>query len=48
VVHGHVTDMDLLLLLLKFPLFIIYGAFTLNVKSVLNDNLGSILGGTQC
>jgi hypothetical protein len=26
----------------------IYGAFTLDVKSVLNENLGGILGGTQC
>jgi hypothetical protein len=29
----------------------IYGynvAFTLDVKSVLNENLGDILGGTQC
>ncbi len=25
-----------------------YGAFTLDVKSVLNENLGGILGGTQC
>jgi hypothetical protein len=25
-----------------------YGAFTLDVKSVLNENLGDILGGTQC
>jgi hypothetical protein len=25
-----------------------YGAFTLNVKSMLNENLGGILGGTQC
>jgi len=25
-----------------------YGAFTLNVKPVLNENLGGILGGTQC
>jgi hypothetical protein len=25
-----------------------YGAFTLHVKSVLNENLGGILGGTQC
>jgi hypothetical protein len=25
-----------------------YGAFTLSVKSVLNENLGGILGGTQC
>ncbi len=24
------------------------GAFTLDVKSVLNENLGRILGGTQC
>ncbi len=24
------------------------GAFTLDVKSVLNENLGHILGGTQC
>ncbi len=24
------------------------GAFTLDVKSLLNDNLGGILGGTQC
>jgi hypothetical protein len=26
----------------------IYGAFTLDVKSMLNGNLGGILGGTQC
>jgi len=26
----------------------LYGAFTLNVKLVLNENLGGILGGTQC
>jgi hypothetical protein len=25
-----------------------YGAFSLDVKSVLNENLGGILGGTQC
>jgi hypothetical protein len=25
-----------------------YGAFTPDVKSVLNKNLGGILGGTQC
>jgi hypothetical protein len=25
-----------------------YGAFTLEVKLVLNENLGGILGGTQC
>jgi hypothetical protein len=25
-----------------------YGAFTLDVKSVLNENLDGILGGTQC
>jgi hypothetical protein len=25
-----------------------YGAFTLDVKSVLNENLGGILGGTHC
>ncbi len=25
-----------------------YGAFTLDVKSVLNENLDDILGGTQC
>jgi hypothetical protein len=24
------------------------GAFTLDVKSVLNENLGGSLGGTQC
>jgi hypothetical protein len=24
------------------------GAFTLDVKSILNENLGGILGGTQC
>jgi hypothetical protein len=24
------------------------GAFTCNVKSVLSENLGGILGGTQC
>jgi hypothetical protein len=24
------------------------GAFTLDIKSVLNENLGGILGGTQC
>jgi hypothetical protein len=27
---------------------ITYGAFTLDVKSTLNVNLGGILGGTQC
>ncbi len=26
----------------------LYDAFTLDVKSVLNENLGGILGGTQC
>jgi hypothetical protein len=25
-----------------------YGAFTLDVESMLNENLGGILGGTQC
>jgi hypothetical protein len=25
-----------------------YGAFTLDVKSMFNENLGGILGGTQC
>jgi hypothetical protein len=25
-----------------------YGTFTLDVKLVLNENLGGILGGTQC
>jgi hypothetical protein len=25
-----------------------YGAFTLDVKLVLNENLGGILGGAQC
>jgi hypothetical protein len=25
-----------------------YGAFTLDVKSVLNENLGGIIDGTQC
>ncbi len=25
-----------------------YGAFTPNVESVLSENLGGILGGTQC
>jgi hypothetical protein len=25
-----------------------FGTFTLDVKSVLNENLGGILGGTQC
>jgi hypothetical protein len=25
-----------------------YGAFTLDVKLVLNENLGDILGGIQC
>jgi hypothetical protein len=25
-----------------------YGAFTLDVKSLLNKNLGGILGGMQC
>jgi hypothetical protein len=27
---------------------IYYGAFTLDVKSTLNENLGGNLGGTQC
>jgi hypothetical protein len=25
-----------------------YGAFTLDVKSMLNENIGGILGGSQC
>jgi len=29
-------------------IMITYGAFTLDVKSMLNVNLGGILGGTQC
>jgi hypothetical protein len=28
--------------------FYTYGAFTLDFKSVLNENLGGILDGTQC
>ncbi len=32
----------------QVPLHSYNGAFTLDVKSVLNDNLGGILGGTQC
>jgi hypothetical protein len=35
----------------SFPLFfswLTYGAFTLDVKSMLNVNLDGILGGTQC
>ncbi len=31
-----------------YYLLLSYGAFTLDVKSVLNENLGGILGGTQC
>jgi len=30
-----------------FYLFLVKGAFTPNVKSVLSENLGGILGGTQ-
>ncbi len=26
----------------------LYGAFTLDVKPVLNENLGGIIGGTHC
>jgi hypothetical protein len=33
---------------LGFFQWIPHGAFTLDVKSVLNENLGGILGGTQC
>ncbi len=44
--HGHVTEMDLFAVV-EVP-SLIYGAFTLNVKSVLNGSLGGILGGTQC
>jgi hypothetical protein len=33
---------------LGFCKYTSYGAFTLDVKSVLNENLGGILGGTQC
>jgi hypothetical protein len=29
-------------------LYLYNGAFTLDGKSVLNENLGGILGGTQC
>jgi len=31
-----------------YPLYYYDGAFTLNVKSMLNENLGGILGGTKC
>jgi hypothetical protein len=31
-----------------FMVSMYHGAFTLDVKSVLNENLGGILGGTQC
>ncbi len=31
----------------KYPHFT-YGAFTLDIKSVLHKNLGGILDGTQC
>jgi len=49
-----VTSLLLLLLLfvviylgiLVLPITNIMGAFTLDVKSVLNENLGGILGGT--
>ncbi len=34
--------------ILYFNLIQSYGAFTLDVKLVLNENLGGILGGTQC
>jgi hypothetical protein len=35
--------------MLSLQLEATYGAFTLDVKSgVLNENLGGILGGTQC
>jgi hypothetical protein len=30
------------------PMKLTYGAFTLDVKSMLNEDLGGILGGTQC
>ncbi len=29
-------------------IIMLYGAFTLDVKLVLNENLGGILGGIQC
>jgi hypothetical protein len=32
----------------KARIYYVYGAFTLDVKSVLNENLGGILGGMQC
>ncbi len=39
--HGHIqTD--------KYIHLSYNGAFTLDVKSVLNENLGGILGGMQC
>ncbi len=34
--------------LVVFKKMITYGAFTLDVKLVLNEKLGGILGGTQC
>ncbi len=51
VIWGHVQVVglgwDLLHFLSKRPL-VIGGAFTLDIKSMLNENLGGILGGTQC
>ncbi len=42
-VDSAVEVMDLL-----WPVATTSGAFTLDVKSVLSENLGGILGGTQC
>jgi hypothetical protein len=34
--------------LLSLGTYYYHGAFTHNVKSMLNENLGGILGGTRC
>jgi hypothetical protein len=34
--------------LLSWRTYYYHGAFTHNVKSMLNKNIGGILGGTQC
>jgi len=47
--------LDFILFVAKWPKFTpqkiyitLYGAFTLDNKSMLNENVGGILGGTQC
>jgi hypothetical protein len=44
----NIAIQNIILMTLPIVAFVINGAFTLDVKLMLNENLGGILDGTQC